>query len=85
MAVNCCVVPLIMEGLAGVTAMDCSVAAVTVSVSGGLTTAPCVAVICALPIPAPVARPVPVPMVATAAAAEAQVTVVVMSCVLLSV
>ena len=31
-AVNCCVVPLGIEGLAGVTAMDTSVAAVTVSV-----------------------------------------------------
>ncbi len=74
-----------MEGIAGVTAMDCRVGAVTVSVSGGLTMAPCVAVIWELPIPAPVARPVPGPMVATAGEAEAQVTVVVMSCVLLSV
>ena len=31
-AVNCCVVPLGIEGLAGLTAMDTSVAAVTVSV-----------------------------------------------------
>jgi hypothetical protein len=31
-AVNCCVLPLVIEGLAGVTAIDTSVAAVTVSV-----------------------------------------------------
>jgi hypothetical protein len=31
-AVNCCVLPLAIEGVAGVTAIDTSVAAVTVSV-----------------------------------------------------
>src|SRR5271163_4536148 len=30
MAVNCCVAPLVIEGFAGVTAIDCNVAAVTV-------------------------------------------------------
>ena len=32
MAVNCCVVPLTMLGLVGVTAMDTSVAGVTVTI-----------------------------------------------------
>jgi hypothetical protein len=31
-AVNCCVLPLAIEGVAGVTAIDTNVAAVTVSV-----------------------------------------------------
>jgi hypothetical protein len=46
-AVNCCVFPATIEGDAGVTAIDLSVApaAVTVSPSFGLTTLPCVAVI----------------------------------------
>ena len=30
-AVNCCVIPFAIDGLAGVTAIDCSAAAVTVS------------------------------------------------------
>ena len=34
-AVNCCVAPFVMDGFAGVTAIDCSVAAVTVSTSAG--------------------------------------------------
>jgi hypothetical protein len=55
-AVNCCVAPLVIEGFAGVTAIDCSVAAVTVS-----TVEPeiddDVAVIVEVPTPAPVASP----------------------------
>ena len=39
-AVNCCVTPLAIEGISGVTAMDTSTAAVTVSVSAGLATPP---------------------------------------------
>jgi hypothetical protein len=55
-AVNCCVAPLVIDGFAGVTAIDCSVAAVTVS-----TVDPeiddDVAVIAEVPTPAPLARP----------------------------
>jgi hypothetical protein len=55
-AVNCWVLPLVIDGFAGVTAIDCSVAAVTVS-----TVAPeiddDVAVIVEVPTPAPLARP----------------------------
>ena len=36
-AVNCCVAPLAIDGFAGVTAIDCSVAAVTVSTVEPLT------------------------------------------------
>ena len=57
-AVNCCVAPLAIDGFAGVTAIDCSVAAVTVSTVEPLT-APNVALIVLVPPPAPVARPVP--------------------------
>ena len=77
--------PLAIEGLPGVTAMDCRVGAVTVRVIAGLTMVPCVAVICEVPTPAPLAKPVLVPIVATAPVAEAHVTLVVMFCVLLSV
>jgi hypothetical protein len=55
-AVNCWVAPLVIDGFAGVTAIDCSVAAVTVS-----TVDPeiddDVAVIAEVPTPAPLARP----------------------------
>jgi hypothetical protein len=71
-AVNCCVAPLAIEGFAGVTAMDCSVAAVTVS-----TVEPeidnDVAVIVEVPTPAPLARPVAL-IVAVAVVPEDQVT-----------
>src|SRR5260370_31595414 len=43
-AVNCCVAPLVIEGFAGVTAIDTSVAGVTVSVAALLSTAPAVSV-----------------------------------------
>ena len=55
-AVNCCVAPLVIDRFAGVTAIDCSVAAVTVS-----TVEPeiddDVALIVEVPTPAPVANP----------------------------
>ena len=82
MAVNCWVFDGLIDGLEGVTAMDCRVAAVTVRAPLGLTTLPSVAVICEVPAVTPVARPVLVPMVATALLEEAQVTVVVMFLVL---
>ena len=47
-AVNCCVAPLLIDGFAGVTAIDCSVAAVTVSTVEPLT-APSVALIVLVP------------------------------------
>ena len=49
-AVNCCVVPSASEGVAGVTASDTSVAAVTLSVVEPVT-APTLAVIVAVPSP----------------------------------
>src|SRR5271163_1264337 len=55
-AVNCWVAPLVIEGFAGVTAMDCSVAAVTVRTVEPLI-APDVALIVEVPTPAPVASP----------------------------
>jgi hypothetical protein len=55
-AVNCCVAPLVIDGFAGVTAIDCSVAAVTVRVVDPLIP-PDVALIVEVPTPAPVASP----------------------------
>src|ERR1035441_5592909 len=81
-AVNCRVAPLVMDGLAGVTAMDCSVAAVTVNTVDPLT-APEVALIELVPTATPLANP-PAVMVATEVVADAQVTEAVRSCVLLS-
>jgi hypothetical protein len=63
-AVNCSVVPFAIDGLAGVTAIDTSVAAATVSVSGGLVTPLNAAVTCEVPTPMPVAKPAEL-MVAT--------------------
>ena len=71
-AVNCWVAPLVIEGFAGVTAMDCNVAAVTVRVVEP-ETPPRVALMLLVPAPAPVARP-PVVMVALAVVADAHVT-----------
>ena len=73
---------MVMEGLAGVTAMDCSVAAVTVRTVEP-ETAPRVALMVLVPVLTAVARP-PVVMVATDMVADAQVTCEVMFCVLLS-
>ena len=72
-AVNCSVVPFAIDGLPGVTAIDTSVAAVTVSVTGGLVTPPSVAVICDVPTPIPVANPAAL-TVATEAVPEFHVT-----------
>ena len=71
-AVNCCVAPLVIDGFAGVTAIDCSVAAVTVSTVEPLT-APNVALIVEVPTPAPVASPAPL-IVAVVVVPEVQVT-----------
>src|SRR5581483_6990544 len=71
-AVNCCVVPLAIDGFAGVTAIDCNAAAVTVSTVEPLTE-PNVALIVLVPTPAPVARP-PAAIVATDVVADAHVT-----------
>lgn len=56
-AVNCSVVPTAMLGLAGVTASETSVAAVTVRDAVPLTE-PDVAVIVVVPVPTPAASPV---------------------------
>ena len=77
---NCCVIPLAIDGLAGVTAIDCSVAAVTVSTVDP-TIEPEVALIVLVPAATPVARP---PTVMVAVVPEAQVTEAVTFCVLLS-
>jgi hypothetical protein len=80
-AVNCRVAPVTSVGFAGVTAIDCSVAAVTVSVAELLLTDPDVALIVVLPTPAPVAKPEAL-MVATVVADELHVAVLVRFCVL---
>src|SRR5271163_1345066 len=72
-AVNCCVAPLVIEGFAGVTAIDCNVAAVTVRTVEPLI-APDVALIVEVPTPAPVARPAVV-IVAVVVVPDDQVTV----------
>ena len=81
-AVNCCVVPFAMDGFAGVTAIDCSTAAVTVSTVEPVTPLS-VALMVLVPLLTPVARP-PALMVATEVVAEAHVTWAVRFCVLLS-
>jgi hypothetical protein len=79
-ALYCCVCPFATVADVGVIAIDCSVAAVTVSVAELLVTAPDVALIVALPTPAPVASPV-VLIVATVVADELHVAVFVKFCV----
>ena len=79
---NCCVAPLAIDGFAGVTAIDCSAAAVTVSTVEPVT-APSVALIVLVPAATPVASP-PAVIVATAVVADAHVTWLVRFCVLLS-
>ena len=71
-AVNCCVAPLLMDGFAGVTAIDCKVAAVTVNTVDPVIEFS-VALMLLVPTPAPVAWP-PVVIVATEVVAEAHVT-----------
>ena len=86
-AVNCCVRPLAILGRAGVTPIETSVAAATVSVVLP-DTAPRVAVIAVLPTLTVAARPrepVALLIVATAGVPEDHVTVVVRFCVELSV
>ena len=82
MAVNCWVLPAATDGFAGVTAIETSVAAVTVRVVEP-TTLPEVAEIVVEPIFSVVARPVAF-IVAAAVLEEAQVTLAVRFCVLLS-
>jgi hypothetical protein len=80
-AVNCCVSPFAIDGFAGVTATDTSVAAVTVSVVL-LLTAPSVAEIVVVPIAADVASPfAPAALLieAVVGVPDAHVTVVVLS------
>src|SRR5271154_5542830 len=72
-AVNCCVAPLVIEGCAGATVIDCTVAAVTVRTVEPLI-APDVALIVEVPTPAPVARPAVV-IVAVVVVPDDQVTV----------
>ena len=64
---------------AGVIAIDCKVAALTVNVAVLEVTLPSTALILLVPAATAVARPVLAPMVAVAAVAELQVTEVVMS------
>ena len=82
-AVNCWLPPAATDGFAGVTAIDCSVAAVTVSTSAGDVTPLSAAVMLLVPTPAPVARP-PAVIVAVVVVAEFHVTVLVMFAVELS-
>ena len=81
-AVNCCVRPLAIDGLAGVTAIDCNVAAVTVSTVEP-TTDPDVALTVLVPTATAVANP-PAVMLAVATVPVAHITVVVRFAVLLS-
>jgi hypothetical protein len=81
-AVNCCVVPLAIDGFAGVTAMETSVGGVTVSVVEPVTPFS-VAEIEEVPVATAVARP-PVLMVATEVVADAHITLLVRFCVELS-
>src|SRR5216684_3063353 len=80
-AVNCCVAPLVIEGFAGVTAIDTSVAGVTVS-SVAPVMLPTVAEIVEVPTPTVVASPVAL-MVATVAVPDAH-TALLSTCVELS-
>jgi len=83
-AVNCCVVPLAMEGLPGVTPTDTSVATSTVRVAALPVTLPKAAWMVVDPVPSDWASPV-APIVATAGVNVLHVTVLVMFWVLLSV
>ena len=78
-----CVFPATMEAAVGATAIDTSVAAVTVSVAELLVIPDSEAVIIEVPAATPVATP-PETMVAAAVFEDAHVTVEVMSCVLVS-
>ena len=78
-AANCCVAPLAIDGFAGVTAIDCSVAAVTVSKVEPLMDDD-FAVIVEVPTPAALARPAAL-IVAVVVVPELHVTVLVRFCV----
>jgi hypothetical protein len=84
-AVNCCVLPLAIDGFAGVTAIDTNVGAVTVRLSPGEVTPLKLAVMVTGP-PAftPVARPAAL-IVAMVLSDDAHVAVLVRFCVLPSV
>jgi hypothetical protein len=82
-AVNCCVAPFAIEGDVGVTAIDCSVATVPVSVAVFDVTLLSVAVMLVEPTPVIVARPVEA-IVAAAVFEDDHVTCVVRFCVVLS-
>src|SRR4029077_12531781 len=71
-AVNGFVVPMLMVGLGGVTAIDSRTASLTVNDAWPVTP-PWLAVMVAVPVPAPVASPV-LSMVATEGVTDAQVT-----------
>ncbi len=71
MAVNCCMLPGKLDGLAGVTAIETRAGPPTASVVEPLMELD-VAEMVVMPVPTPVARPWP-PIVATAAADELQV------------
>jgi hypothetical protein len=78
-AVNCCVVPLAMDGLAGETAMDCNVAGVTVNTVEPVMPLD-VALMVEVPAPSALANP-PAVMVATEVVAELHVALPVRFCV----
>ena len=83
-AVNCLVVPLVIEGFAGVTAIDTNVGAVAVTVRVvEPLTAPEAALIVLVPAATPVAKP-PALIVATLVVCEVHVAVLVRFCVELS-
>jgi hypothetical protein len=79
---NCCVVPLEIEALPGVTAMETSVAVVTVKLAEPLM-APLVAVTVVEPVATPVARPL-AETVATPVGDVVHVAVLERFCVVLS-
>ena len=83
-AVNCSVEAIFNEPEGALTAIDCSVAAVTVSTTAFDTTPLCVAVTLVVPAVSPVANPAAV-IVATAVLEELQVAELVRFCVLPSV
>ncbi len=78
MAVNWLVAPAMTLGDGGVTAIDFTVAAVTVSVTGVEVTPPKLAVIADVPVATPVARPAGL-IIAVDVVAEVQLTVLVMT------
>jgi hypothetical protein len=79
-AVYVWVVPVVMDAVAGVTAMETRTAGVTVSVTPGEVIAPCAAVIVVFPAAIPVATPDEL-IVAAGALEEFQVTLFVKFCV----